>query len=287
MIKHFIKYIFIFVVLISLCFISFRYLYTKTTPCYSEEDGKALPIIMYHHISSDNTKLNNYVISPKQFEEDMLYIKSKGYEPILIKDLLEYVYQGKPIPEKPIIITFDDGNESFYHYAYPILKQHNMKAVLSIVGSFTDTYSKNEDHNINYSYLTWKQINELSKSSYVEIANHTYNLHNNEKGRQGCLPKANENKEEYKNILEKDIKKLQEDITKYTAKTPTTFTYPFGKFNKDTEKIVKDMGFSAILTCEERINIIDINNKDFLYRLGRFNRPHNITTEEFFKNILK
>lgn len=206
---------------------------------------------------------------------------------LLIKDLLDYVYNGKPLPEKPIIITFDDGNESFYHYAYPILKQHNMKAVLSIVGSFTDTYSKNEDHNINYSYLTWKQINELSKSSYVEIANHTYNLHNNEKGRQGCLPKANENKEEYKNILEKDIKKLQEDITKYTAKTPTTFTYPFGKFNKDTEKIVKDMGFSAILTCEERINIIDINNKDFLYRLGRFNRPHNITTEEFFKNILK
>ena len=217
----------------------------------------------------------------------MIYLKEKGYETISVKQLLDYIENNSPLPEKPIMITFDDGHESFYEYIYPILKQYDLKAVLSVVGSFTDTFTENEDHNINYSYLTWKQINELSDSGYVEIGNHTYDLHSIDKGRKGCSKNPGEDIEQYKNFLTKDVMKLQEKILNYTGNNLKIFTYPFGRYTKETKQIIKDLGFSVIFSCEERVNIIDKNNSEFLYNLGRFNRPNGISSEQFFQKIEK
>ncbi|WP_250278518.1 polysaccharide deacetylase family protein [[Clostridium] colinum] len=280
----------LFLVLLFNLILSFSYLYNNTTPCYNNVDNDTaikLPIIMYHHILENEKRLNDFTISPQQFEKDIIYIKEKGYETISVKQLLDYVYNNKPLPEKPIMITFDDGHESFYEYIYPLLKEYDLKAVLSIVGSFTDTFSKNEDHNINYSYLTWKQINELSDSGYVEIGNHTYDLHSTDKGREGCKKKSLESFEEYKSFLSKDVLKLQDEILNYTGYNSNIFTYPFGKYSKETKEIIKELGFSVIFNCAQVVNLVDKNNPDFLYNLGRFNRPNGISTEQFFKDILK
>ena len=84
---------------------------------------------MYHHISKKTSALGAYVITPEQFESDLKFIKDKGYEAITTQNLVDY-FDGKfELPEKPIMITFDDGYLSFYEYAYPLLKQYNMKAV--------------------------------------------------------------------------------------------------------------------------------------------------------------
>ncbi len=242
---------------------------------------------MYHHIIKNKDRQNKFAISPEQFESDLKYIKEQGFETITTNDLIAYVYEDMPLPEKPIMITFDDGHESFYSYVYPLLKKYDMKAVLSIVGNYTETYSKNEDHNIAYSYLTWKQINEMANSKYVQIGNHTYNLHSTDKGRAGCSKKQGETLEQYKEFLAKDILKLQQDIANFTGYACNTFTYPFGKFSKETKDILKEFGFLAILNCAEVVNTIDKDNPEFLYNLGRFNRPNEISTAEYFQKILK
>lgn len=288
--KKFITSITIFLILLFTLIFSFNYIYSNTTPCYnnnSNNNNIKLPIIMYHHISKNNARLNDFTISPEQFEKDMIYLKEKGYETISVKQLLDYIENNSPLPEKPIMITFDDGHESFYEYIYPILKQYDLKAVLSVVGSFTDTFTENEDHNINYSYLTWKQINELSDSGYVEIGNHTYDLHSVDKGRKGCSKNPGEDIEQYKNFLTKDVMKLQEKILNYTGNNLKIFTYPFGRYTKETKQIIKDLGFSVIFSCEERVNIIDKNNSEFLYNLGRFNRPNGISSEQFFEKVVE
>lgn len=281
------KLISILLALILGMFFSFKYLYNNSVPVFNEENGQKLPIIMYHHIIEKQDRLNKFAITPAQFENDLKYLKENGFETITIKELVAHVYDNSPLPEKPIIITFDDGQESFYEYAYPLLKKYNMSAVLSIVGSFTDTYSEIEDHNVIYSYLTWKEINEMSNSPYVEIANHTYNMHSVDKGRKGCSKKAGESLEQYRAVLEEDILKLQNEILMYTGHEAITFTYPFGKFSKETKDILKDFGFSAIFNCAEVVNVIDKSNPDFLYNLGRFNRPHGINSADFFAKIFK
>lgn len=281
------KMIVILLILVFGLFFSYNYIYKNTEPVFNSDIGKKLPIIMYHHIIEDKSKQNEFAISPKQFEQDLKYIKEQGFETITTNDLIAYVYENKPLPQKPIMITFDDGHESFYAYVYPLLKKYNMKAVLSIVGSFTETYSKQEDHNIAYSYLTWKQINEMANSHYVQIANHTYDLHSMNKGRAGCSKNQGESLENYKKVLEKDILKLQNDIANYTGYNSNTFTYPFGRFSKETKDILKQFGFLAVLNCAEKINIINKDNPDFLYNLGRFNRPAGIDTNSFFQKVLK
>lgn len=283
------KNIIIFIILFLSLIFSFNYIYNNTLSCYNDtsNNGIKLPIIMYHHISKSESRLNDFTIKPEQFEKDMLYLKEKGYETISVKQLLDYVNNNEPLPDKPVMITFDDGHESFNEYIYPILKKYDLKAVLSVVGSYTDTYTENEDHNINYSYLTWKQINELADSGIVEIGNHTYDLHTIDKGRKGCSKNPGEDVEQYRNFLTKDVLKLQDKITNYTGSNLKIFTYPFGRFSKETKEIIKDLDFSVIFNCAQVVNIIDRNNPDILYNLGRFNRPNGINSEQFFKNIIE
>ena len=93
------------------------------TNASAQPEGIELPIVMYHHILKDQSRLNKYTISPDEFRRDMQYLQDNGYTPVLMQDLLLFVQEGVPLPDKPVMITFDDGYESFHEYAYPILIQ--------------------------------------------------------------------------------------------------------------------------------------------------------------------
>lgn len=263
--------IFIFVLLFSFVFAN------------SDEYIK-VPIIMYHSILKDPARSNKYTITPAVLEEDLKYIKANGYETITISDLISYVYDDKPLPPKPIILTFDDGHYNNYGYLYPLLEKYDMKAVISIVGSYTDKFSETDEANLNYSYLRWKDINELISSGRVEFQNHTYNLHDNTHGRIGAKKKKGESDDEYKKILEEDINKLQNEFKENTGYVPTCFTYPFGGISNSSLDIIKELGFKASLSCEEGINKIT-KNPNSLYLLKRYNRPSYVSTYNIFKKF--
>ena len=250
----------------------------------SLNDKIKLPIIMYHHISKKASALGDYVITPNQFESDLKFIKQKGYETITSQNLVDY-FDGKfDLPEKPIMITFDDGYLSFYEYAYPLLQKYNMKAVLSVIGKYSDLYSDCDDRNVNYAHVTWDDIKEMSRSGLVEMANHTYDLHTLN-DRKGSAIKSGESGDCYKTMLASDLKTLQNKLKEVTGITPVTFTYPFGRVCKQSYSIIEEMGFKVSFGCEEKINYIDKENP-YLYKLKRFNRGHGKSSETFFKNIL-
>lgn len=248
--------------------------------------GIELPIVMYHQIAHKERNLGKYVILDSQFEKDLQYLKKEGYQTITMSQLIDHVKHGTPLPEKPVMITFDDGQESFYAYIYPLLEKYEAYAVLSVVGAYADTYTKLDDHHLSYSYLNWTQIEELSKSKWAEVQNHTYNMHDNKHGRLGCQIKKNESFTDYSAALNNDIGKLQQELFKRTGWMPNTFTYPYGYFCKESVQILKDMGFEATLTCSEKLNYIT-GDDECLFGLGRFNRPNGLSSEAFFKKILR
>ena len=248
-------------------------------------DEREVLILMYHHILKDTSYHGKYVVSPSQFEEDLIYLKQNGYETVLIKDLIDFVYLKKELPQKCVVLSFDDGHLSNYHYIFPLIKKSNDKIVISVVGEYTDNATNTEDRNVAYSYLKWEDIKELDESGLVEIANHTYNFHNKNK-RMGIGSVTGETKEEYTKIINDDLEKLNKKIKDITGKEPLTFTYPFGKVVENSYDVIKKIGFKASLSCEEGINIIRENDKECLYMLKRYNRPAGISTKEFFKNIM-
>lgn len=252
-----------------------------------EKEGTPVPIIMYHQITKKSSRRGRYTVMYDEFKNDMLYLKEKGYTTIDMTDLISYVYGEGRLPEKPIIITFDDGFESVYEYAYPLLKELGMCGVASIVGEYTTFFTENPDHNVTYSYMDWKEVKELVKGDVIEIQNHSYDLHKDNNGRKGISKKKDEDAAAYNTEVGADILKMQNIMKEKTGYSPNTLTIPFGAYKDETITLAKELGFKAILLCVEKVNIIKQGDTDALYRLGRFNRPSDISTERFFANIIE
>ena len=250
----------------------------------TSEDYIEVPIIMYHSILKDPSRSNKYTVTPTVLEEDLKYIKDKGYTTVTIADLISYVYNDTPLPEKPIVLTFDDGHYNNYGYLFPLLEKYDMKAVISIVGSYTDKFTETDEANLNYSYLRWKDIKELMDTGRIEFQNHTYSLHSNTGKRNGTKKIKGETDEHYKNVLEEDILKLQQEFKENTNYIPQCFTYPFGGISNASLDIIKELGFKASLSCEQGINKLT-KNPNSLYLLKRYNRPSYISTYNFFQKI--
>lgn len=265
-------------VLLIFCIATF--VYASQSPDIPK-DSVPVPILMYHSILKNKGSEGTYVVSPELFENDLKYLKDNGYTTIFVKDLSDYVRDGKELPEKPIIITLDDGYYNNYVYVLPLLQKYEMKASIAVVGKFTDIFSNADSHNANYSHMTWEDISEISQSGYVEISNHTYDMHST-KGRFGCFIKKSESKEEYKKALKEDLEKMQKCLYEKSGIECEVFTYPYGKIYNGSLEVVKEMGFKASLSCYEKINYIT-KEEDCLYLLGRFNRPASISTESFMK----
>ena len=249
----------------------------------SKVDKLYLPIIMYHQVKE--TGLGKDTITPSEFEADLKYLSDNHYTTITMKDLLDFVNNNKLLPEKPIILTFDDGYLSTYKYVFPLLKKYNMKIVLSIIGKSTDAFSKVKDENVEYSHMSWTQLKELLSSNLVEVQNHTYNLHSSNKGRMGCSQKNGECFTDYETVLSKDLSMLQDEIEKNIGIVPNTLTYPYGAYNDNTIEIMKQVGIEAGLTCRYGLNVV---SKDMnLFELRRICRSHGVSVQKLLEKIKK
>ncbi len=252
----------------------------------AEPETVKLPVLMYHHLSEKPGTWGAYVISPEQFRRDLVYLQEQGYQAVTAAQLVQFAAGKGSLPEKPVLITFDDGYESFYAYAFPILKELSMSAVLSVIGTYSEQYSHSEDHNVRYAHVTWDEIAEMAGSGLVEIGNHTYNLHSLQ-GRKGSAIRQGENEDDYRRMLEKDIRTLQDKLTEVTGQAPIVFTYPYGRICRQGCELVRQMGFPVTLGCEEKVNRLVPGDPEGLILLKRFNRPYGKSSEAFLAPILK
>ncbi len=250
----------------------------------SAEDGNKtmvdVPVLMYHAICESPSKEGKFVITKEALEKDLKYLSDKGYTTVGSTELIDFVERGAPLPEKPIMLTFDDGYYNNYCYAYPLLKKYNAKAVISIIGKHTDLYSEISEDNPAYSHITWEQAREMIESGLVEIQNHSYDSHTTDQGRNGTKKKKGETQAAYSEYIHDDIGRLQEEIKENLGYTPMVFTYPFGSISEASYDILKEMGFKMTLSCEEKVNEIITGEKECLYRLGRYLRTNKISAEK-------
>ena len=279
------KYYYFVVAVLAIFIVSFSFFAMNGSIYSMQSDEIALPIVMYHQLTKSESRAGRYVLTLEQFEKDLVFLKEKGYKTVTVSQLLDYSQGKGKLPEKAIMITFDDGCETLYAYAKPLLEQYGFTAVGFVVGSLADYYTELDDHNLNYSNLNWAEIKELSMGNTVEIQSHSYDLHKNTGYRSGAKKKKGETFEQYAEFLGADASKMKTEMLKHTGKAPVAIAYPFGSFSSESKEILKKYGIKMAFTCEERVNIVKKAEPERLFGLGRYNRPSGISSESFFEKM--
>lgn len=245
-----------------------------------------VPIIMYHNITTDDTMCSDNVITPTILEKDLIYLQKHNYTTIKVNDLVNYVEKDIKLPQKPVILTFDDGFYSNLSYVLPLLEKYNMTAVVSIIGDFTEETSQKTENNLNNTYLSYKDIIKLKHSERIEFSNQSYKLHYDTQQRKGAKINPDESIKDYKNIFIADTMKTHFNLIDNCNITPQVYTFPYGYYCDEATQLLKGMGYKVSFTCKEKPNYIT-KDPNSLFYLNRYNRPADISTKEFMKKALK
>lgn len=253
-------------------------------------DKTFIPILMYHHFKKGVN--NSLIIDPDTFKEHMIALKNSGYETIFEHDLLNY-YQGiATLPKKPILITFDDGYESNYTKAYPILKELNMRATIYVV---TNTIKEHPEDNEPYalSHLSWSQLREMYESGLIEVQSHTHNMHKKGFDSQNNLTAyisspinldgTLESTQQYQNRVREDLLTSISMIENNIGNDVISLAYPYGDSSKSSEKIAKELGFSMTITTDVGVNYLENGN----YLLKRINIHGQKSGEDIINDIIQ
>ncbi|MDD3569980.1 MAG: polysaccharide deacetylase family protein [Lachnospiraceae bacterium] len=201
-----------------------------------------VPILMYHGVEKEST--GTWVVSEKQFNADMEFLSRNFYTPLVAEDLIKIKKGELQMPERPVMITFDDGYENNYTVAFPILKKNDMKATIAVIGRLI----RDENGSGRAGYLHWTQLKEMYDSGLVDIGSHTYNLHDLDA--EGFYTGTNNGirqleGEVVSNYLKRtgdDLRKSISDIEGNVGNDVLYFAYPFGKTNGYFNSVLGNYG---------------------------------------------
>ena len=245
------------------------------------EQTVRLPILMYHSVCVNDRVRSEYVLPPERFRADMEYLKAHGYTTVFLAEARDYVNGAGPLPEKPVVVTLDDGFLNSLTEVLPVLEALDMKAEINVVGEFCLREETARYRSPAYSYLSPSELCALRDSGRFEIGSHTFALHSL-RGRRGCAKTEGESAAAYEETLREDLRSMRELLLKPCGIETSVFAYPFGAYGKETEEILKRAGFDILLTCSETVN--ELYPGAPLTSLGRINRPASAETAAFMAN---
>ncbi|XHX80177.1 MAG: polysaccharide deacetylase family protein [Stenomitos frigidus ULC029] len=204
-----------------------------------------VPVVMYHDILPEKQVF--FDVTPEELEQRFLAIQQKGLTPITIDQLVTHLRTGLPLPEKPILLTFDDGYSGHYDHVYPLLKKYNYPAVFAI-------YTAKVGKKIGRSSLTWEQLREMAKDPLITISSHSVS----HKVMTGLTKSQLQlETQESKRILEAEL-----------GIPVRYFTYPEGKFDAQAVAAVREAGYAAALTMDDNDERL-AGKSDDLLTIGR------------------
>ena len=235
----------------------------------AQEDPVTLPILMYHDVG--DVRPGKDRVTPEELRADLLWLRENGYVPVTMARVIAYVEDGAPLPDKPIVLSFDDGCLSAYDRALPLLRELGMPMVLSVIAGSADEFSAYPPGKVRYAHANWTQLREMAGSGLTELQNHSYRLHRASEG--GCDRHPGESRGAYGERLAADVLLAQERIWTETGQAPTVFTYPYGRYSEESEELLQELGFRATLTCDFGVNRLS-RDPDCLFALKRICRSH-------------
>ena len=193
-----------------------------------------VPILMYHSISNtENKAFRAFTVSKDLFSEQMKYIHQHNYTPITVQQfILARLKQGLPLPEHPVILTFDDGFADFLTAALPVLQQYSFTATLYITTAFVGSTSRwlQREGEADRPMLSWEQVREVQRAG-IECGGHT--LHHPQ---LDLLTNT---------AVREEVVGCKEALEQHLGQEITSFAYPFGYYTPKVKQIVREAGYTS------------------------------------------
>ncbi len=259
-------------------------------PLAKEKLSREIPVLMYHHIGEE---INDVTVSPATFESHMQALLKAGYTTVSMKEINDYVMGNGELPEKPLLITFDDGYESNYTIAYPILQKYGMKAAVFVIGSSVGKSTYKDTENAIIPHFSYEEMKIMAESGLVEIGSHTYDLHQAQAyetgiARQDMSPLEGEGEEDYLRLIKEDVSRSLADIEKATGEAYfPALAYPRGVWNDRAAAVLADLGVKITFSTEEGVHTFVKGLRQSMYAVKRFNVGGDVSAEALLERIEK
>ncbi len=227
--------------------------------------------LSYHEVSDNAASINARSImfmKSAELVSQFSWLREHGYQPVSMDEIITARNGGKSLPDKAILLTFDDGYRSVYTRVYPLLKLFNYPAVIALVGKWMDVapgemVAYGDELLPRERFLIWDEVKEMVDSGLVEVASHSYDLH------QGIVanPQGNsqpaaitrrydeanreyESEDEFRQRLAQDLTRSVTQIERHTGKAPRTMVWPYGAYNQVTIEIAASVGMPYTMSLD-------------------------------------
>jgi peptidoglycan/xylan/chitin deacetylase (PgdA/CDA1 family) len=221
-----------------------------------------VPVLTYHDLAP--AAKGRMIMGAKGFEEQMRYLKANGYRVISLKEYVEFVSLQRQLPQKSVLITFDDGYRSFLRYGYPVLKELGFSATLFI---YTDYVAAGGNA------FTWPELKKLSDEGFF-IQAHS-------KSHGDMVRTRGEGTAEYDKRLEAELVQPKALFQKFLGYAPDIIAYPYGRQDDTVAQRTKERGYIAAFTVRRQ------GSQSFVdpYRIHRIQIYPEMSMADFAKSL--
>jgi biofilm PGA synthesis lipoprotein PgaB len=244
-------------------------------------DKPAFIVLTYHDVRDDVSDQADH--DPDAINTDHLiahfdWLKANGYHVVSLEQVVQASRGGPALPDHAVLLTFDDGLESFYTRVYPLLRAYDYPAVSALVGSWIDMpagqkMAYNGAQCTRDCFVSWDQVREIQKSGLVEFASHTWQLHmgipgnpqNNQMPavttlRYDMAAHSYESESAYTERLRTDLRHSSDEIFKETGHRPRAIVWPYGSYNKIAVQIAAGVGMNVSMSLDDTLPNMQIDS---------------------------
>ena len=219
-----------------------------------------LVVLCYHDIPQ-KVNLDNFAVDQETFVNTVEYFRLHHFHFVSLDDVIQSQNGTKALPDKPVLLTFDDAYATYYDFVFPLLKEYKIPSVLSVVSGWLDK----TPFLVRQKLMTWDQVKEVSQSGLVEIASHTHNLHQgiiyNPQGNEDAAAVAHsfdlkthtyEDTNIYQKRIFDDLLQSKNELEQKLNVKVRSIAWPYGKYNTMTIDAAKQAGIDISFSLNDR-----------------------------------
>lgn len=247
-------------------------------------------ILMYHAFTENEAETTSVCTLASEFERQLSALRDAGYTSVGYADLIEFVNGKGKLPEKPLLISIDDGYQNNLDLAAPLLEKYGFCANIAVIGvSIGHTTYKDTDIPI-MPHFSLEDARPWIKRGVLTVTTHSYDMHqiaavDGNDCRRGVLQMPDEAEPDYIAALTQDYTHAQEQLAGLPGKVLPVFTYPFGAYSELSERVLQEQGVQVTVTIANGANRLVKGEPETLRLLRRINVPAGMEPDALLSSI--